>query len=189
MDFDQLKELRQRNVIDEKSYITSIIDFAKIFLEKNMKLEVQKILEKGCYGGKIIATEEGSSIYLAAKVVIADKCPKQDIEIWPSLKHPNIHRLLDMQYLSRIDSHIFITEYHFYSLKSYLESPLILKNRDAPLKVKGIIWGILEGLEYLHDKGYSHLALNTENILISSGDKAVISNFSSLDTAKSVPNR
>lgn len=98
---------------------------------------------------------------------------EREISVMKKLNHPNLVRLID--YGEKDKRPFLITEY----LAGGDVGRLIF-NRRGPLSLKeacNIIYDILDGLEYAHNKGFVHRDIKVENILLDDKARAKLSDF------------
>ena len=98
---------------------------------------------------------------------------EREISVMKKLNHPNLVKLID--YGEKNKRPFLITEY----LAGGDVGRLILK-RKKPLSLKeacNIIYEILNGLEYAHNKGFIHRDIKVENILLDDKRRAKLSDF------------
>jgi len=98
---------------------------------------------------------------------------EREILVMKKLNHPNLVKLID--YGEKNKRPFLITEY----LAGGDVGRLILKRKE-PLPLKeafNIIYDILSGLEYAHNKGFIHRDIKVENILLDDKGMAKLSDF------------
>lgn len=186
VNIENLKILKRLEIITQKDYINYIMKYAKYYVENDMKLEVVRVGKKTSSGGLLSAKEHGGTLIRSINVIIAEKCVGHETDIWPTLQHPNILCLMNMQYIPQIDSHIFITQHYPCSLRRYLRSRDFAKNKEALNEAKRFLRGILEGIVYLHDKSFSHLNISTKNVLLSESHQVVIAELKSMGSVAEI---
>jgi protein kinase len=99
------------------------------------------------------------------KYIDWDECTSlQEIKALIGLKHPNIVQLneliLSSQELNLVFEYIGVNLYEYTSKVCY-------KKEISELKIRNIIYQVLQGLEYMHRQNYFHRDMKPENILIS----------------------
>ena len=99
--------------------------------------------------------------------------------------HDNIVRLRDV--VAEDQKLNLIFDYHNQTLKEYLDS-LRPEERLDPLKVKKIIYQILNGVAYCHSKRIMHRDLKPQNIMIDNAGRVKLIDFG-LARPFSIPNR
>lgn len=90
----------------------------------------------------------------------------REINILLDLRHPNIVRVKEMVVHPSKDKVFMVMEYYDNDLKHVLDTmgPKLLKEGDK----KWLLFQLLQGIEYMHERWYLHRDLKTSNLLISS---------------------
>lgn len=146
-----------------------IPEAVKNFLAKELKLNVLHTVDDDVLAAK---THEGTE-ELIIRLVHSEVASNREIAEWPRLKHANVLKLLNVQYVPVLDMFAFITVNHPFSLISILRSEDFFKSGKF-FYIQKWFREILLALLYLHEKGKCHLSLCLKNILISSEFSAVI---------------
>ena len=167
---------------------SAVVRSALTLLEDQREFRTVKMLGRGSYGDvyqmkrRVPNTEQDSSI--AVKIVTSNCIAAPELAYWPRLNHPNIVRLLEMFSLKSLDATIFIMPLQKTDLREMLLRKEFGMEPDALEKVRGCLYDVLRGLEYLHSKDLCHLDLKVDNVLISHSSSAMICDFSFLNSTK-----
>ncbi|KHN88655.1 Cyclin-dependent kinase 14 [Toxocara canis] len=100
-----------------------------------------------------------------------------------ALRHANIVTLHDIVY--EHNSLIFVFEYMKMDLSKYLEG---YRNGLDPMRVKLLLFQLLRGLAFCHEKKILHRDLKPQNLLLNENGELKLADFG-LARAKSVPSR
>lgn len=114
---------------------------------------------------------------MAAKVVQKDHASEGEIALWKTLNHDHILKLKDVQFIYHADAYIFLTAVYPKSLEEALSDSSLRKSRNALSQVIKWLKQTLEAVAYLHESNLSHNDLKGNNVLISSNNSAVLSDF------------
>lgn len=107
-----------------------------------------------------------------------------ELFVMQELNHPNILRLVDVfPYSDRMH---LVLEYCVSDLKSIIANRTVYLSEAA---VKGYLQQILEGVAYMHSRGFVHRDLKPENILITKDGTLKISDFGHAGLAIADENR
>lgn len=129
-------------------------------------------LGEGGFGMVFLARHEKTGRAVALKVTkeVIKKDPalvkrfKREIAIMQRLQHPNLVRLYD-EGIAESGNYYFVSEY--LPAGSLVDYTYHFFNGILPLaKARQVYAQALEGLSYLHDKGYVHRDIKPENIIL-----------------------
>lgn len=96
---------------------------------------------------------------------------RNEISIHRALNHPNILNFLDFSESSH--PMIFLEWMPLGDLEKMIKA----QRHFSPVELKRLAWGILKGLEYLHDQGIVHFDIKSANILLDSQYHPKIADF------------
>lgn len=89
----------------------------------------------------------------------------KEVRLLMTFKHPNINEIYDTEENQKF-IHIFLQLCTGGDLFTYITSASASDNRLCEAEGKYIMYQLLQGLKYLHDKLVSHRDLKPENILL-----------------------
>eukprot|EP00762_Andalucia_godoyi_P003004 ANDGO_04088.mRNA.1 putative serine/threonine-protein kinase DDB_G0279405 len=102
----------------------------------------------------------------------------KEIAIWKKLHHPNVVQLFEVIDDPHRDKLYLITEYVEKGCIATCKRNSVLENGPLPEdQVRKYMWGILEGLSYLHAHRVIHRDLKPENILVTATDEVKLADF------------
>ena len=134
------------------------------------KYQIFDIIGDGTYGtvyrGVNKETNEKVAIKkLKDKIKSWNECLEQnEVKILKNLNHENIIKLTEI--IREQSSEVYlIFEYCDINLYEYIKKYKSRKEQIPEYKIKNIIYQIINGLNYLHSKGFIHRDLKPENIL------------------------
>ena len=96
-----------------------------------------------------------------------------EAQIVATLDHPNVVTILRF-FEANGTAYFLMPYYHGQSLHHRLESGDEFSREDA----KALILPLMDALEYIHEQGVIHQAINPSNIHMTEGDKPVLLDFS-----------
>lgn len=169
-----------------KMYLNGLID-AKIYGEKVIKKTIQlfeilnyeyiKMLGQGTFGSVLEIRNKHKNISIAAKIVLDDQVSKNEVNIWPLLKHENIVPVIAVQECKATHTCIFFTPLYKTSLDAMLKDFSFRQRENALETAVNWLGNIVNGLAYLHNQKWCHLDLKCNNVLISENGTASICDF------------
>ena len=159
---------------DSTSYNT-----VKMYLEKMRFTSIMPIAS-GAFGDVLSAITPHNET-VAVKIVKNNKSWKKEEVIWPSLKHPNILPLYDIIDLKEMKMKLYIMPKLPTSLDKMFRSPSFLADPDGLKRIRRWLKNSIDGLQYLHESGFVHLDIKSNNVLIDAKDSAVLCDFSGIN--------
>lgn len=142
--------------------------FSTVYLAKDIKLDMKVVLKK-------FHKEE-----MAGKLQGEDKAVKysieQEIKKAIHFNHPNIARYFD--FFTLVEEGAFDEQTYEVGVMEYISGGSIKEyvdnNGPDSVQAKNAILGVLEGLQYLHDRNIMHRDIKSDNILMSDGVAKII---------------
>lgn len=169
-----LQKILEEGIIDKNEILNLYLNDSITFFKKKHQIEndipypFQKLkkIGEGGFGEVFHVRHQLDEKEYAIKRMNKEENNSYEIRILSSLEHKNIIRY----YSSWNDYQYFYIQMEFCSmnLRDYFYQP----ERNS-----NIIEGIMDGLEYLHNKNYIHFDLKPENILINKNDIVKIADF------------
>lgn len=178
---EYFKEKRRAGVIDKRT-CDRLMEIVKHKEEQGYTF-IEEI-GRGTFGSILKVKNNGTNEELAVKVV--QKCYATDGEItlWENLVHPNILKLKDFEFVYHADSCLFVTDVYPKNLEEALMECSFRRNKNASTQVIAWLAQVLEAVNYLHGRNLSHNDIKHNNVLISSQNSAVLSDFGFLCSAE-----
>ena len=171
---DYFCQMYREGQIDAKSYekIAEVL-----FHLKDNGYGFVDVIGGGSFG-YVIKVESATSGYkMAVKIVSANHASKGETELWSTLKHDNILRLISSEYVYHAQSYLFFTEVHPTTLEDESMERILGVDPDALDEAINWLRDIVDAVCYLHDRGLAHLDLKSNNVLISEDRKAILMDF------------
>ena len=134
-------------------------------MKKNERYERNKEIQVGAFGTVWLCHDKKENIDVAMKECDIDEISQQEINSLEDLKHPNIIKILD-HYQSSIFQYI-ILEYGGTDLQTIIENMTKNNTKLEMKQVQFIMKNILQGLTFIHEKGYVHRDIKPANVMIS----------------------
>lgn len=130
--------------------------------------------------GDVYLVEDENGKQSALKIVKPKLVCYGELYMWKELRHRNVLPLNNITDLPDIPAYSFIMPVVEMSYFKMIESPFFFESPRALAWNVTIFKGIIKGMEYLHENGYAHMDLKTNNILISKNKTAKICDFTFL---------
>ena len=184
------------NILQTKDPSDIALDLKGRYGYKHVVVHTSQVLGSGSYGNVVRATLDQHSC--AAKIlhrVILDQSQdpglnsfiarfEQECQILRDLKHPGIVQFLGIVRDPNTMKPILLMELMKESLTHFLES----SPTDIPYNVQiNIAYDIALAVAHLHSKGIIHRDLSSNNILLSDGKRAKVTDFGMSKIAASDP--
>ena len=161
--------------------------------EQTLKREAIALLKKNNYDfvrsigsgefGEVISCK--STKYhrkVAVKIVTSLNIKEKEQQLWNRVLHPNILPLMD--FIKYPEFELFIMPLAKKSLYTYMKDRRFLQKSSSFETTKSWLRGALKAVDFLHKGGICHLDVKIDNVLITSNNKAVLSDFSCVNTIK-----
>lgn len=129
-----------------------------------------------------IAVENNSEDNIAVKIVSDDDLGSNEKQ-WETFHNHHVLPLISYEYLQSSKAHLFYTVVPSYTLKDLTADKKFKGNPDALRKITKWLKEAAAGLQYLHESGYNHLNISSENIVITKDGTAKIKDFQYLQNA------
>lgn len=149
---------------------------------KSKHYDVIKSLGKGVFGEVYACRHQDSGQNVAIKIVPSLNVRKLESQMWEKLLHPNILPLLD--FMKFEDSEIFIMPVAMNSLYDILKNKRFRKNDLSFEITTRWLRDVMNAIDYLHGVHVCHLDVKVDNVLITSNMKAVLSDYSCVNTTE-----
>lgn len=98
-------------------------------------------------------------------------------KLWGSLQHHHLLPLINYEHLPKPNVHLFSTIEPSRTLKDVLGDKNFKNSPDAIRRITKWMKEAAEGLRYLHESGYQHLNICSENITVTEDDIVKIKDF------------
>lgn len=141
-----------------------------------------KPLGKGSFG-EVLSAVSSNKKRVAVKIIKNKDAWHIEESVWPKLCHRNILSLLEIINVDNMDLKLYVMPRHPYTLNKVLHSKRFLADKKGLEKIKRWFAYTLDGLTYLHEKGWAHTDIKSDNILIAADGRALICDFSGLTHA------
>lgn len=143
------------------------------YIEKN-GLCFKRVLGTGAFGCVVNMENPKDKSNVAVKIIHKQPDVDGEIHIWRSLQHKNILKLISCNYISSVDSYIFVTPVYPITLIDRL----LQKDNSIKFYV-AVRWlkDISDAFSYLHSRKLWYLDLKPNNILLSKSQKAIVCDF------------
>ena len=119
---------------------------------------------------------------VAIKIVPSRNAKEQEHELWNRVLHPNVLPLMDFMKLPEFE--IFVMPLAERSLYDFMKDRRFLRKSSSFEITKNWLSGVIKGVDYLHKVGLCHLDVKIDNVLITSNKKAMLSDFSCVNTTE-----
>lgn len=140
-------------------------------------------LGRGGFGDVLSAvTPKKESV--AIKIIRNTLSWQMEEKTWPLLLHPNILPLYDVIDLKEMNAKLYIMPRHPTSLHKMVRGRKFLLDPNGLNRIRRWLRNSAEGLEYLHNAGFVHLDIKSDNVLITHQDTAVLCDFSGINLKK-----
>lgn len=150
------------------------------------KYRIVGLVGQGQFGRVFCATNRQTGQIVALKELSHQRAPTQDFlrELWfiISLRHPNVVTCQALEH----------TATGRYLVMDYCEGGTLrsLLQQERPLRLgEGLqlVYGLLQGLEYVHKRGVIHCDIKPENILLSLHPRGWVPRLSDFGIARRLP--
>lgn len=178
---EYLKEKRREGIINTKT------SDRMMEIVKHMEKEGYSFIEeigRGSFGTILKVKDNGTNEELAVKVVQKCYATEGETALWENLIHQHILKLKDFEFVYHADTCLFITDVYPKNLEKAISESNFKRNKNASTQVIGWLAQILEAVNYLHGRNLSHNDIKLNNVLISSQNCAVVSDFGFLCSAE-----
>ena len=118
-------------------------------------------------------TDEDKAVKLVRKYHVS----VGEMEIWQSLDHDHILKLLSFEYVYQADSYLFFTDVHSKTLEGVILESLLESDPIAYEDAVKWLKDILQAICYLHQRDLAHLDLKPNNVLFSEENRAILVDF------------
>ncbi|KAI0068281.1 kinase-like protein [Artomyces pyxidatus] len=127
-------------------------------------------LGSGSFATVHLAMDDTQHRQVACKIIKAKNGKEvinlmKEVDILAAVHHPNISRVLDVEETDRF-LHIFLELCTGGDLFTYITSHTETEGRLCEGEAKYIMYQLLKGLQYLHQKEISHRDIKPENVLL-----------------------
>lgn len=165
-------------------------DFKKVvFCElAQQHLTYVKQLGRGTFGDVMLVKSPENQEF-AVKIVKKEYSWLMEEKEWPHLVHQNILPVKRVIKLKDEAGTLFVMPSLPNSLHDIVASAEFPEDKRALLRSKRWFKDVLSGIAYMHSKQLCHLDIKSDNILVDSRDRAVVCDFSGLNTTKYLINR
>ena len=147
-----------------------------------------KPLGRGGFG-EVLSAVSPKKEYVAIKIIKNELSWHLEETFWPTFHHDNILNLLDVISIRRLDLKLYVMPRHPHALVKILTSSTFLADINGLMRVKCWFSDVLNGLDYLNKTGFGHGDIKSDNVLITSDDKALLCDFSGLSRIDEPLNR
>lgn len=165
---EQQKHLVIQPSEEVKKYLDSIIQ------EKSF--DVSKVIEYGHFGASLILKHDEANPEIKIRILKKQYVGENEKE-WKKFVHPNILPLIKLEYLQNVDSYLFFSPAEESSLQEKIEDKLFRKDTQALRRIVNWLKEVTDAIQYLHSTGYTHLNIQSQNMIISKNDVLQISDF------------
>ena len=141
------------------------------------RYEIQKKLGAGSYGEVHLAQDKNTGNHVAIKKVLGvseseDGIPQstlREVSLLNEINHPNIVNLNEV-HIDMAKSQLWLNfEYIKYDLQKYMKELRMNHDKLSLKDVRDIMYKIISGMNYLHERGIIHRDLKPQNIQVSGG--------------------
>ena len=174
-----IRDLFREGRIDVRSYerLKKVINHLE---DSNYKCI--EIIGRGSYGFVMKVQHIRTGEERAVKVVCKDRTSVGEIQIWPSLNHKNILRLLFCECYA--ESYLFYTDIHPCTVEEEVVERILTDEPGEFDEASNWLKDIVDGVRYLHDQDLAHLDIKSNNVLISKDRKAILMDFGFITSTK-----
>ena len=183
---DYFCQMYREGQIDAKSYekIAEVL-----FHLKDNGYGFVDVIGGGSFGYVIKVVSVTTGCKMAVKIVSKNHASTGETELWSTLKHDNILRLISSEYVYHAQSYLFFTEVLPTTLEDENMERILGVDPDALDETISWLKDIVDAVSYLHDRGLVHLDLKCNNVLISEDRKAILMDFGFLKQSKNLIER
>lgn len=150
---------------------------------ENRGYKFLKLLGKGSFAD-VIAVRDPSGKDVAVKIVQTEDIWAVEDQFWPTLQHPHILQVYDVITVQELDVKLYTMPILSKGLDDIVESKEFKKDPNSFNRIKKWMLQTLSAIQFLHQNGFTHLDIKTDNIMIDSEDNAVLADFSGLNFTK-----
>lgn len=162
-----------------RKYLTEAV--IRHLQQKNYKF--LRVLGRGSFAD-VIAVLNPDNQKEAVKIVKRNKLWIMEDTYWPSLSHPNVLRVNHIMEIDELDVKLYFMNIMPYTLSSMISRIEFKNDPNSFNRIKKWLLQISMALQFLHNNGFCHLDLKSNNIMIDSEDNAILADFSGLDFTK-----
>lgn len=180
LSMDYFREKRREGLIDTKT-CDRMMEIVNHIEEKGYRFI--DVIGQGSYGSILKVRNDETKDEMAAKVVQKKYVTDGEVVLWKTLNHGNILKLIDVQYVYYADSYLFITPIYAKNLEQAILEPSFLTNKNALLQITNWLKQIMDAVFCLHKENLSHNDIKANNVLVSSNNSVVLSDFGFLCSA------
>lgn len=168
----------QKSKTKQQTKMIGFTELHKSILDEVIKIKrfsKHKVIEADKFSSTI-AVENGIGENMAVKIVSDDNLGENE-KLWEILQQHHVLPVLNYEYLPNPKAHLFYTVVPSYTLKDLVSDKKFKTNTDAIRKITKWFKEAAAGFQYLHESGYKHLNISSENIVITKDGTAKIKNF------------